>query len=91
MKGLAQLGLPHRRIDVAFVPFWQLTQDPKSVRKQIAAKVVIPMHLITNPTTENSKGYMEHVGGRDGMLRQIRAKFPNLAVFATPLEKKSFE
>lgn len=90
MKGLAQLGLSHRHIDVAFVPFWQLTEDPKSVRNQIGAKVVVPMHLITNPTTDSSKGHMDHVGGRKGMLAQIRSNFPNTAVFQTPLETKSF-
>ena len=90
MKGLAQLGLSHRRIDVAFIPFWQLTEDPKSVRNQIGARVVIPMQVITTPTSESSKGYMEHVGGRDGMLAQIRSKFRNAAVFQTPLETKSF-
>lgn len=91
MKDLAQFGLSHRHIDVAFIPFWQLTEDPKRVRTQIDAKVIIPMHLITNPTTDSSKGYMEHVGGRDGMLRQIRSTFPNAAVFLTPLEKKNFQ
>lgn len=90
MKGLAQLGLSHRHIDVAFVPFWQLTEDPKRVRDEIGAQVVIPMHVITNPTTESSKGYMEHVGGRNGMLRQIRSNFPNAVVFQTPLETKTF-
>ena len=90
MKGLAQFGLSHRHIDVAFIPFWQLTEDPKRVRTEIGAEVIIPMHLIVNPTTDSSKGYMEHVGGRDGMLRQIRSTFPNAAVFSTPLETRSF-
>ncbi|MBV8834599.1 MAG: MBL fold metallo-hydrolase [Acidobacteriaceae bacterium] len=90
MKGLAQFGLSHRRIDLAFVPFWQLTDNPKRVQTLIAAKVVIPMHLITNPTTDTSKGFMEHVGGRERMLRQIRICFPNAAIFLAPLETKSF-
>ncbi len=90
MRDLAQFGISHRHIDVAFIPFWQLTEDPKRVRTQIHAKVIVPMHLIVNPTTDSSKGYMEHVGGRDGMLRQIRSAFPNVAVFSTPLETKSF-
>lgn len=32
---------------------------------------------------------MEHVGGRGGMLAQIRSKFPDAAVFETPLETKN--
>jgi L-ascorbate metabolism protein UlaG (beta-lactamase superfamily) len=90
MKGLAQLGLSHRHIDIAFVPFWQLVENPKSVRDQIGARIVIPMHLISSPTTESSKGYMEHVGGRSGMLAEIRSRFPNAVVFQTPLETKIF-
>jgi L-ascorbate metabolism protein UlaG (beta-lactamase superfamily) len=90
MKDLAQFGLSHRYIDVAFIPFWQLTEDSERVRTQIGAKVIIPMHLIVNPTTESSKAYMEHVSGRDGMLRQIRSAFPNADVFSTPLETRRF-
>jgi len=90
MSNLSQFGLSRRDIDVAFVPFWQLTEDPQRVRTQIRAKVIISMHLIVNPTTDSSKGYMEHVGGRDGMLRQIRSAFPNAAVFSAPLETSSF-
>jgi hypothetical protein len=33
MKGVTQFGLSRLHIDVAFVPFWQLTEDPKRVRK----------------------------------------------------------
>lgn len=90
MKGLAQFGLSHQHIDLAFIPFWQLTEDPRRIQTQIAARVVVPIHLITNPTTESSKGYMEHVGGRDGMLRKIRSAFPNAAIFSAPLESRSF-
>ncbi len=90
MKGLAQLGLSHRQIDLAFVPFWQLTEDPENVRNHIGAKIVIPMHLITHPTTDSSKGYLEHVGGSDGMVAKIRSSFPNAFVFHTPLETKTF-
>jgi len=90
MKGLSQFKLSDRQIDVAFVPFWQLTENAKRVRDQIGAKVVVPMHLITNPTTESSKGYMEHVGGRPGMLAKFRLEFPNAVIFNVPLETKTF-
>ena len=90
MNNLAQLKLFDRRIDLAFIPFWQLTEDAGRVRNQIAAKVVVPMHLITHPTTASSKGYLEHVGGHDGMLSHIRSEFPNAAVFLSPLETNTF-
>lgn len=90
INNLSQFGLSRREIDVAFIPFWQLTENAQRLRTQIRAKVIIPMHLIVNPTTDSSKRYMEHVGSRDGMLRQIRSAFPNAAVFSAPLENKSF-
>lgn len=90
MKGLSQFKLSDRQIAVAFVPFWQLTENAKSVRNQIGAKVVVPMHLITNPIAESSKGYMDHVGGWRGMLARIRSEFPNAAIFNVPLETKVF-
>ena len=90
MNDLAQLKLTDRRIALAFIPFWQLTENAEGVRDQIGARIVVPMHLITHPTTASSKGYMKHVGGSAGMLAKIRAEFPNAAVFRKPLETKTF-
>ncbi len=87
MRNLAQLKLINHRIDVAFIPFWQLTR-PRSVRDQISAKVVVPMHVITHATA-SSKEYLDHVGGPGGMLAKIRSEFPN-AASSGPLETKTF-
>jgi L-ascorbate metabolism protein UlaG (beta-lactamase superfamily) len=90
MKNLAQLKLFDRRIDLALIPVWQLTENAECVRNQIGAKAVVPMHLITHATTANSKGYLDHVGGLRGMQTEIRSEFPNAVVFRTSLETKTF-
>lgn len=90
MKALAGLKLFDHRIDLAFIPFWQLTENAEAVRDQIGANVVVPMHLITHATTADTKEYLEHIGGYAGLLAKIRSEFPNAEVFRTPLETRRF-
>jgi L-ascorbate metabolism protein UlaG (beta-lactamase superfamily) len=90
MKGIAQFKLPDYQVALAFVPYWQLTENAACVRDEIAARVVIPMHLITHPTTASSKEYLDHIGGSPGMLARIRSEFPSAVVFHTALETKTF-
>jgi L-ascorbate metabolism protein UlaG (beta-lactamase superfamily) len=90
MEGIGKLNLSENRIDIAFVPYWQLTENAERVRGQIRAKIIIPMHLITNATTPASKEYLDHLGGMSGMLAKIHSEFPNAVVFRMPLEARQF-
>jgi L-ascorbate metabolism protein UlaG (beta-lactamase superfamily) len=90
MEGIGKLNLSENRIDIAFLPYWQLTENAERVRDQIRAKVIVPMHLITNATTPASKEYLDHLGGMSGMLAKIHSEFPNAVVFRTPLESRTF-
>ncbi len=89
-QDLQQLKLPDQRIDLAFIPFWELTDDAEVVRDQIRANVIVPMHLITHATTSSSREYLDHVRGIKGMMSEIRSQFPNAVVFHSQLETKTF-
>jgi L-ascorbate metabolism protein UlaG (beta-lactamase superfamily) len=90
LNDLPDLKLFANAIDVAFVPFWQLTENAEAIRDQVGSKIIVPMHLIVHPSTAASKGYLVHVGGRPGMLTKIRSEFPNAFVLERPLETKIF-
>jgi L-ascorbate metabolism protein UlaG (beta-lactamase superfamily) len=90
MQEIDKLRLSESRIDVAFVPYWQLIENAKRVRTQIRAKVIVPMHLLTQATTPASKQYLEHVGGMKGLVATIRSEFRNAVIFQRPLQSQSF-
>lgn len=89
LSGLAGAGLPHS-VDLVFIPFWQLTENPLQVKASIHPQVVVPMHVIAVARTEASKAYLQHVGGRSGMVGRIHSEFSNAAFFSVPLQAKSF-
>lgn len=61
MKNLEQLKLFDHGIDLAFIPFWQLTDNAESVHDHIGAKIVVPMHLIKHLIIATSKEYLARI------------------------------
>jgi L-ascorbate metabolism protein UlaG (beta-lactamase superfamily) len=85
-----QYNLPADKIDVAFVPYWFLLgeEGKKSVRENIAAKHVVPIHMPLNSDLDTS---VTKRGGWDKVLQGIKKEFPDAIILRQVLEKATLE
>lgn len=81
----AQYDLPSEKIDVAFLPFYQLVFDVwrKTVEETIGARRMIAVHL---PPPGVQAEYIENLGGRDKIIQQIKDDFPGTLVLDREME-----
>ncbi len=73
-------NLQDDRIDIAFIPFWYLT-DPdrkKIISAGINPKRIVAMHI---PPPSADDEYIESLGGWDKMVKGIESDFPGIIVF----------
>ncbi len=76
---LKSFGWAKEKIDVAFIPFWYLTDKKKSeqVKRHVRARIVVAMHIPPDELEERT--------------RQVRAFFPDAVIFAQPFETMTFQ
>lgn len=81
-----QYNLVDEKIDLAFVPYWFLLgeRSKASVREQIKAKHIVPMHM---PLNSDLDDYVKKAGGWDVVLKNIKTEFPNAIIFRQINEK----
>ncbi len=81
----AQYDLAGEAIDVAFLPFYQLVFDlwRAEVPRAIGADRIVVMHV---PQEGVQADYIDNLGGRDKMLADIGAEFPESLFFAAPMQ-----
>jgi len=76
---LKRLNFKKEKIDVAFIPFWYLTDDKGAalVKRYVQSRIVVAMHI--------PPGELEQ------RTAEIRARFPDAVIFSQPFETKTFE
>lgn len=74
-----RFGWRKEKIDVAFIPFWYLTDKKGSevIRRYVRPRLVVAMHI---PPVELEQRTAE-----------IRATFPDAVIFTQPLETRTFD
>jgi len=81
--------LVQEQIDIAFIPFWYLT-DPdtkKFVPNAIHPKRIVVMHV---PPPDAKDEYVDSLGGWEQMLQNIKKDFPESYVFRKEMTTKNF-
>ena len=78
VDNFARHRLVSDEIDLAFIPYWYLTREEgrRLVREHIRPKRIIAVHIPPSELEEQT--------------RAIRAHFPDVVIFAKPLQKEDF-
>lgn len=81
-----QYNLAEEKIDVAFVPYWFLygENSKKTVRENIKAKYVVPIHMPLNSDLDDG---VKKMGGWDVFFQKVKTDFPNALIFRKPMDK----
>ena len=76
---LRSFGWAKETIDVAFIPFWYLTDKKSSeaIKRHVRARIIVAMHI---PPEELERRTAE-----------VRALFPDAVIFSHPLETMTFQ
>jgi len=74
-----RLDFKKEKLDVAFIPFWYLTDDKgvTLVKRYVRPRIVVAMHI--------PPGELEQ------RTAEIRARFPDAVIFTQPFETKTFQ
>ena len=74
-----RLDFKKENLDVAFIPFWYLTDDKGAalVKRYVRSRVVVAMHIPP--------------GELDERTAEIRTRFPDAVIFSRPFETKTLE
>lgn len=81
-----QYKLAEEKIDIAFVPYWFLfgENSRKTVRENINAKYLVPIHMPLNSDLDDG---VKKMGGWDMFFQKVKTDFPNALVFRKPMDK----
>lgn len=81
--------LVQEKIDIAFIPFWYLTEpdSKKAIPNAIHPRQIVVMHV---PPPDAKDEYIEKLGGWQEMLKQINKDFPESFVFREVMTTKQF-
>jgi len=83
VEELLAYGLAGESIDVAFVPYWQLTSSHgiRMIEEAIAPRLLVAMHI---PVAAAASSYFEPAGSLQELSEQLEESYPGIIILREP-------